>query len=93
MDAGYGRCVARVANVTPNIKQKITEVMELKLLPFQGEGRNGDGWSAMSDKTGKDTHPHPSLPLEGEGEFRMANNVTFFDTDTGQAMRNLRSSF
>jgi hypothetical protein len=33
-----------------------------KLPPLQGEGWGGDG--GISDTK---THPHPSLPLEGEG--------------------------
>src|SRR3990167_9024681 len=33
-----------------------------RLPPLQGEGRGGDGYG-LRDKT----HPHPNLPLEGEG--------------------------
>ncbi|MBE0503533.1 MAG: cobyrinate a,c-diamide synthase [Desulfuromonadales bacterium] len=38
------------------------------LPPFQGEGRGGDGFDAVFLVNAQDqAHPHPNLPLEGEG--------------------------
>ena len=36
------------------------------LPPLQGEGRGGDGWTPQRSF---ETHPHPVLPLEGEGTY------------------------
>jgi len=37
-------------------------------LPFKGEGPGGEGVDAVNSASHqKTTHPHPNLPLEGEG--------------------------
>lgn len=45
-----------------------TAITEVSLPPFQGEGRGGDGVdNVISASSRNEPHPHPNLPLEGEG--------------------------
>ncbi|MBE0502568.1 MAG: N-6 DNA methylase, partial [Desulfuromonadales bacterium] len=46
------------------------------LPPFQGEGRGGDGVDCeVSTNCLNQTHPHPNLPLEGEGTINSKSTI------------------
>jgi PfaB family protein len=66
-----GKAIVEITNMSARLtgttREKLQALWQAKrLLPLQGEGRDGDGFFSA---TGRTTHPHPHPLPEGEGTY------------------------